>query len=163
MPEISTLRNKHKLHHVRKRLYSFIYILLFCFSLCWQNEWVGNLLITYVSCFLCVFLLCCVLSVCVFLFIFYFANVHGYIGALHSVCLSVCCCIAKSIVWLQFKFIADLLAESNHHYHLNQVRLLFCSPSSISYGDFGTKFLFAVRLGTMRERFRCVVFVSGND
>lgn len=34
----------------------------------------------------------------------------------------------------------SMVVSCHHHYHLNQVRLSFCSLSSISCGDFGTKF-----------------------
>lgn len=173
-------RNKHKLHHVRRTIvYSFFYSFIlysfccvlyvfvaFCaFHFCWQNEWVGNLLITYVS---------CVFISLVFFLLLVFWSVCRLKCILGAVCAQTyfldagCYCwFAAAAIHLWFfaaaKFIADLLAESCHHYHLSRVHLLFCSLSSISCGDFGTKFWFAVRLGTMRERFRCVVFVSGND
>ena len=127
-------------------------------SLCWQNEWVGNLLITYVSCFLRVFSDFILVAV-FFLYIFLSVPNAFAIWRLHR---PQCWCYPCDCIWIK-AFIADLLVESFHHHHLSRVRLLSCSPSSISYGDFGTKFWFAVRLGTMRERFRCVAFVSGND
>lgn len=113
------------------RLQCFIFVFICISSHCWQNEWVGNLLITYVSWFLRVFsflllcsFFCCCCSLC---------QMHLPFGA----CTGL---NADAIHVVALKFIAGFLADSNHHYHLSRVRLLSCSPSSISYGDFGTKF-----------------------
>lgn len=116
----------------------------------WQNEWVGNLLITYVSCILRVCVVCVFFSVIFSLFCMHFfilllcaftigANAHAESNML-LLLREMCQWFAGSEGLVHNTFIADLLVESYHHYHLSRVHLLSYSPSSTSYGDFGTKF-----------------------
>lgn len=125
-----------------------VFFYIFARKKIWNKmNWVGNL-ITYVVVFINLHLIHCVSMV-----------LHRYFFKNRFFCFVFKFCCTSSV-----EFIVDLMAVSyHHHYHLSLVHPLFCSPFSISYVDSGTRFLFAVRLGTVRERFRYVVFGSGND
>lgn len=71
----------------------------------WQNEWVGNLLITYVSCILRVCVVC--VFFCYILFILYAFSFYSFTLCIYQLALmhmqraTCCCCSAKCASGLQ--------------------------------------------------------------
>lgn len=74
-------------------------------------------------------------------------------------------------MWLSYVFkvlnwgLIEVILEDWCHHHLLPTHLLLwsCSLSSISFVDFGTRFLFDVLLDTGRGLSRFFVFLLGND